>query len=279
MIVRSPDVRLKRKGIEVTVIRIVVAAFASIFLAAPAVASNVTDHWYMPSESGWGVSVTHQGNVAFIVLFAYGQNGEPAWYAGDATRYGERVGGHPGFAGTLYRIKGPWLGGPFDPEQVKATPVGNVTFESYDHDRAALAFSVDGVTQTKTVQRLTFRYKNWSGLYRGVARANYRDCSPAFTPAFTYDDGLVDIEHEGAEFRMWFEGKKAACMYTGTYTQHGRVGSVSGSYTCADGPSGTFTLKGLESTERTFGGRIETSHPSCSAALLDVAGFTLQSTD
>jgi hypothetical protein len=255
------------------------AAMAAAWFAAAAAASNVTDHWYMPAESGWGVSVTQQDDVAYIVMFVYGPNGEPAWLSAAANRYGYRNGGHPGFAGTLYRMNGPWTGGPFDPAKVDATPVGNVTLESFDHDRATLAYSVDGVSQTKTVQRLTFRYKDWSGLYRGVARANYRDCSPAFTPAFTYDDGLVDVEHQGASFRMWFEGKKAACMYTGTYTQHGRIGKVAGSYVCADGPSGTFTIDGLESIERAIGGRIETSHPSCSSASLDFAGFSLQSVE
>lgn len=260
-------------------VRSCIAAVAALLYAALVPASNVTDHWYAPSESGWGVSVTHQGNVAFIVIFAYGPNGEPGWYAGDAARYGERMGGHPGFAGTLYRMKGPWLGGPFDPAKVAATPVGTVTFEAYDHDRATLLYTIDGVTLAKTVQRLTFRYKDWSGVYRGVARANYRDCPPTFLPAFTYDDGLLDVEHDGASFRFWFDGKKAACMFTGTYTQQGRVGSASGTYTCADGPAGTFAMKGVESTERVFGGRIEMSHPSCSTMSLDVAGFSLQSTE
>ncbi|MFO1305287.1 MAG: hypothetical protein U1F54_16275 [Burkholderiales bacterium] len=259
--------------------RVLLAALAAFFIALPATASNVTDHWYAPAESGWGVSVTHQGNVAFIVLFAYGQDGQPAWYAGDATRYGECMGGHPGFAGTLYRMKGPWLGGPFDPAKVDVTPVGTVTFESYEHDRATLAYSIDGVSQSKTVQRLTFRYKNWSGLYRGVARANYRECAPTFTPAFTYDDGLIDVEHEGTSFRLWFDGKKAACMFTGTYAQKGRIGSAAGSYVCGDGPSGTFAIDGIESTERTLGGRLEMTHPSCSAMSLDLAGFTLQATE
>ena len=259
--------------------RIVLAALAAAFFASFAAASNVTDHWYVPEESGWGVSVTQQDDVAFVVMFVYGPNGEPTWLVSAANRYGQREGGHPGFAGPLVRMNGPWHGGPFDPAKVAGTPVGNLTFESYDHDRATLAYSVDGVSQTKTVQRLTFRYRDWSGLYRGVARANYRNCAPGFTPAFAYDDGLIDVEHQGASFRMWFDGKKAACMYTGTYTQHGRVGRVSGSYVCADGPSGTFTLSGLESHERAFGGRIDASHPSCSASSLDVAGFSLQSAE
>ena len=259
--------------------RACIAALAAFLFALQAAASNVTDHWYTPAESGWGVSVTHQGNVAFIVLFAYGSDGEPAWYAGDAARYGERMGGHPGFAGTLYRMKGPWLGGPFDPAKVGATPAGSVTFESYDYDRATLVYTIDSVTQSKTVQRLTFRHKDWTGLYRGVARANYRDCAPTFTPAFTYDDGLLDVEHDGASFRLWFDGKKAACMFTGAYTQHGRVGSATGSYVCADGPSGTFAITGIESTERTLGGQFEMSHPSCGRMSLDIAGLSLQSPD
>jgi hypothetical protein len=157
--------------------------------------------------------------------------------------------------------------------------VGSVTFESTGVDSAILAYSVDNVQTIKTVSRLTFRTKDWSGIYRGVNRANYRNCAPNFVPAFTYDDGLIDVEHEGSAFRMWFEGKKAACMYTGTYTQHGREGKVTGTYTCADGPSGTFTLSGLESHETAIAGRLEASHPSCSVTWQDLAGFSLQSTD
>lgn len=153
---------------------------------APATARNVSDHWYAPSESGWGLSVTQQEGIAFIVLFAYGNAGAPMWYVAQAQRYGQDMEGNPGFSGPLYRMSGPWLGGPFDPSKVTSAPVGNLTFES-----------------------------------NGVNSANYRDCSPTFVPAFTYDDGLIDIEHDGSAFRMWFEGKKQACMYTGAYTQHG----------------------------------------------------------
>jgi hypothetical protein len=198
---------------------------------------NVTDHWWVPSESGWGVSVTHQENVAFIAMFVHGPDGEPMWLTGDATRYGADMEGNPGFAGPLYRTSGPWHGGPFDPSKVSAVRVGSVTFESTGVDSAILAYSIDNVQTIKTVSRLTFRTKDWSGLYRGVNRANYRNCAPNFVPPFTYDDGLIDVEHEGSAFRMWFEGKKAACMYTGTYTQHGREGKVTGTYTCADGPA------------------------------------------
>ena len=58
-----------------------------------------------------------------------------------------------------------------------------------------------------------------------------------------------------------------------------RMGKVAGSYVCADGPSGTFTIDGLESVERAIGARIVASHPSCSVQSLDIAGFSLQSVD
>ncbi|MCC6196260.1 MAG: hypothetical protein IT518_17540, partial [Burkholderiales bacterium] len=154
---------------------------------APAAASNVSDHWYSPSEPGWGLSVTQQEGIAFVVLFAYGTTGVPTWLVAQAQRYGQDMQGNPGFSGPLYRMSGPWLGGPVDPAKVTAAPVGNLTFEANGVDSARLEYSVDGTQVAKTVQRLTFRHKDWSGLYRGVNRANYRNCSAEFVPAFTYD--------------------------------------------------------------------------------------------
>jgi hypothetical protein len=272
----APDFPVHRQGstnMNWRKIAVVMLACTALHAAA----SNVTDHWYSPSESGWGASVTQQADTAFIVMFVYGASKEPMWLHAAATRYGTSEGGHPGFAGPLYRTSGPWHGGPFDPSAVNAVRVGDVTFEATETNRAILAYSVNGVATSKVVERLTFRYKDWSGLYRGVARFNYRDCAAQFTPPAIYDDGLIDVEHEGTAFRMWFDGKKAACMFTGTYEQQGRVGKAGGTYTCADGPSGTFTLSGLESHERAFGGRIETTHPSCGRVYTDVAGFALTS--
>ena len=245
--------------------------------SAPARAGNVTDHWWTPSESGWGVSITQQGDVAFFVMFVYGADGKPMWVHATTNRYGADMERNPGFAGPLYRTSGPWHGGPFDPAAVQSVQVGTLTFESNGVDRAILEYTVDGVKTTRTVQRLTFRNRDWSGIYRGVMRANYNACAPDFVPAYIYDDAFVEIEHNGSAFSMYVDGRKAVCTYTGTYTQHGRVGEATGTYSCTGGPSGTFTLKGVESHERAFGGRLETSHPSCASNAIDIAGFPLLS--
>lgn len=248
------------------------------FLAsAPAKASNVTDHWFSPAESGWGVSVTQQEEIAFIVFFVYGPDGKPIWLHGVGTRYGYDMERNPGFAGPLYRTTGPWFGGPFDPGAVQVAQVGTVTFEANGSDSAAIEYTVDGVKTTKSVQRLTFREQDWSGLYFGAVRAGHHSCTAGFSPAFVYDFGFVDIDHRGGAFLLTMRGAKASCDFTGNYTQHGRIGEVQGTYACEGGPDGSFRLKGLETTERTFGGRIETTHPNCSAVTLDVAGTRLLS--
>lgn len=255
------------------------ALTAGLLAAASATATrsvNVSDHWWSEGESGWGLSITQQDDIAFVALYVYGPDRQPAWYTATGLRYGQDMAGNPGFHGTLYRTTGPHHGGAFDPGQVKATPVGTLTFEATGPSNAILVYDVDGAQVTKTMTRFTFRARDWTGIYRAVQRASYRDCVAGFTPAFTYDDGLVDVEHDGSAFRMWFDGKKAACMYTGTYVQHGRLGRVTGSYVCADGPGGTFTLDGLETNEKAFAARIHASHPSCGAATHDVAGLLLE---
>lgn len=256
-----------------TILVLCIALLAGI----PAGASNVTDHWWSPSESGWGVSVTQQDDVAFMVFFVYGADGKPVWLHGVGTRYGFDMERNPGFAGPLYRTIGPWFGGPFDPASVQVAPVGTVIFEANGSDSAALEYTVDGVKVTKSVQRLTFRQHDWTGLYFGAVRAGHHGCAAGFVPAFIYDSGFVHVDHRGGAFSLTMQGAKAACEFTGAYTQHGRLGEAQGTYACVDGPGGSFRLRGLETAERTFGGRIEITHPSCTAVTLDVAGTLLLS--
>lgn len=247
----------------------------SVWPAGAAPRVNVSDHWSAPGEPGWGATVTHQGEVAFVALFVHGPDGQPAWYTAVTTRYGEDMSGNPGFAGPLYRTTGPWQGGAYDASKVESRPVGQLTFEATGPGQAQLHYTVDGVAVVKAVTRFTFRAKDWTGLYRVATRANHRDCQPGYTPTFVYDDGLVEVEHEGTAFRLTFEGRKATCTYAGAYEQHGRVGRVTGRYACSDGAQGTFTLSGLETTESGITGRIDATHPACSLMTSRIGGFLL----
>src|SRR5689334_13574746 len=54
----------------------------------PFIASGVTSeidhtgHWFNPANSGWGFTLTEQGDVFGSVLYAYDTSGEPTWVAG-----------------------------------------------------------------------------------------------------------------------------------------------------------------------------------------------------
>jgi hypothetical protein len=40
--------------------------------------------WYPPSESGWGITLSHPGNVGAIAVYTYDASGQPTWALGRA---------------------------------------------------------------------------------------------------------------------------------------------------------------------------------------------------
>jgi hypothetical protein len=121
-----------------------------------AAATNYQDLWWAApagSESGWGISFTHQGNIIFATWFTYDQNGAPLWMIVTATQ------GTPGvYAGTLYTTTGPPFSAvPFNPASVTLTAVGTASFTFADGNHASFAFTVNGVAQTKQITRQIFR--------------------------------------------------------------------------------------------------------------------------
>src|SRR5574340_833441 len=53
--------------------------WTSVALASTST-SDITDMWYNPNESGWGVNVIEQNDVAFITFFVYDAQKIPMWY-------------------------------------------------------------------------------------------------------------------------------------------------------------------------------------------------------
>jgi hypothetical protein len=112
---------------------------------------NFQDLWWNPSEMGWGVNVTHQGDILFATLFTYDRDGTPLWLvmsAGGRTSSGR-------YTGTLYRTSGPafdatpWPG-------VSQAPVGTMTFAFTSGNAGTLTYTVNGTTVTKSIQRQVF---------------------------------------------------------------------------------------------------------------------------
>jgi hypothetical protein len=92
--------------------------------SATAWGSDVTDIWFNPSQSGWGLTLAQHGSNVFGVWFTYDTDGQPLW----AVMPGVTFNGPDNFTGTLYTTTGPYFGSvPFDPSRVVATPQGSAT--------------------------------------------------------------------------------------------------------------------------------------------------------
>ena len=122
----------------------------------PALASNYQDIWwaYPPgSESGWGINVTHQGDIIFATWFTYDFDGAPLWLSATAGKLADGV-----YAGTLYQTTGPAFNAvPFDPTLVSAKPVGLARFTFTDGKNGYFDYTFGGVSQVKPITRFVFQ--------------------------------------------------------------------------------------------------------------------------
>jgi hypothetical protein len=110
---------------------------------------DLSDIWWNPLESGWGVSITHQNNAIFAVWFTYGSDGKVIWYPMPGGSWNGNT-----YTGTLYRTTSSrWLGVPYDASKFRATAVGTMSFRFLDTNTADTTYTVDGITQTKTITR------------------------------------------------------------------------------------------------------------------------------
>jgi hypothetical protein len=115
-------------------------------------ANNFMDLWWNAAESGWGVHVAHKGSIIFGTLFTYDATGRPTWFAMSS---GNQVGTSATFRGDLYRVRGP----AFDAmpwQSVAVNRVGNMEFRFNGGNAGTLAYDVNGVPVTKSIQRQVF---------------------------------------------------------------------------------------------------------------------------
>ena len=119
-----------------------------------AAAHNYQDLWWAVggSESGWGVNLTHQGDIIFATWFTYDFDGTPMWLAVIAPRNAQGV-----YSGDLIRTTGPSFAAvPFDPALVQRTTVGTATFTFTNGNAGTLAYTLNGVSQTTSITRQLF---------------------------------------------------------------------------------------------------------------------------
>jgi hypothetical protein len=121
--------------------------------------------WWNASESGWGVSIAHQGDTLFVVWYTYDHDGSPMWLLmPDARLANDDMAGAMGmmdmemmgsmrnppiYTGLLYRSSK--VG-----NRVIMTEVGSGTLLFKGRNDAAFAYTVGNVSQAKNVARMAF---------------------------------------------------------------------------------------------------------------------------
>ncbi|MCB1587761.1 MAG: hypothetical protein KDI56_02550 [Xanthomonadales bacterium] len=119
--------------------------------ASRAGATNYSDLWWNSSEAGWGLTLAHQGNTIFLLWYTYGEGGRDQWISGSSLV----LQADGSYVGELQR---PQMGVPLPQIMGPATsfPVpgfGSATLRFTDGENGTFEYTVDGVTQTKAIQR------------------------------------------------------------------------------------------------------------------------------
>ena len=160
--------------------------------------------WRSPagSESGWGVNITHQGNILFATWFTYDTDGSGLWLA---MSNGAKV-GDATYTGLLYRSTGPafsanpWSG------QVSNIPVGSATFTFSDANNGTFTYTLNSVTQSKRITQFAFGSPAPTCVLAETfaPSSNYSDLWWR-APAGSESGWGVNIAHQGdILFATWF---------------------------------------------------------------------------
>jgi hypothetical protein len=206
--------------------------------AATSATADVTDIWWNPGESGWGMQLVSTGTFVFATVYVYGADGKPTWVTGELT-----AGADATFSGPLYVTSGPWFGGAWNPALVGGRQAGTMTFVLTSPTAGRLAYSVDGVAVDKLVQRQPLTFDDYNGTYSAWQALDATGCTnPANDHARSLAVVPVSIAQNGTAMSIVVRypfGGIVTCTHTGAYTQLGRAGQFTGSYACTDGDSGT----------------------------------------
>jgi hypothetical protein len=221
------------------------AALLAMALASHAtpVGTNVSDLWWDPAESGWGLNLIHQGDTLFGTLFVYGTNGQPTWYSASDLRTSDgRV-----YSGALHESTGPTFGRTFNPANVSRRQVGTMTFELTAADAAQLRYSVDGTSVAKSVRRFVFRPVDLSGSYSG---------SLTHMPAINAPLSITVNSASGTGMTLaTLDAAGESCVYSGSYATVGQLAQSSGTFSCTRGRSGNFAMADIDITRYGFTAR------------------------
>ncbi len=230
-----------------------------------------TDMWWNPAESGWGVNVVQQHNVMFLTFFVYTPSGTAKWYSGTVRPGAILPSGYARWDGDLLESSGPYFGGPFNSNGVSSRRVGAVSFLPSAVGRASLAYSVDGATVNKAIERTTFNHIPLGGTYAGGYSVKRSTCS--WVPVGTL--GSIDLVisatvNPGAPTGNILTSVSfdldTPCVLAGTYRQYGSVYSVANVAACP-ASIGLISYNDLHSSDDSIDGNMAINVSGCTVGI------------
>ena len=222
-----------------------VALAGSLIISPARSASYSTDQsdlWWIPDESGWGIQFVQRSNLIFATMFVYDSSGNPTWYVA------VMVANELTWSGDLYSTRGPWFGTvPFDPAAVQATKAGSMSWSPSQVNAGTLTYTVNGIEVTKELQRQFIAVDDFSGDYGGNLHQVNTGCLNAVQNGTNDLAAVLQISQTGSSIMVLTGDENLnVCVYTGTLSQSGQMGSVAGTFTCSGGDHGNFNMNELQ---------------------------------
>jgi hypothetical protein len=117
-------------------------------------APNYQDLWWGGSaENGWGMSITQHGSTVFAAMYIYDAQGQPLWAVLPGGTWNANF---TAFTGSLYIPSGSSFAS-YDVSRFAANPpVGSATLTFGSASTATLAYTLNGASGSKAIQRQPF---------------------------------------------------------------------------------------------------------------------------
>jgi hypothetical protein len=194
-----------RRHVAAILAALVLALATSVAWAA-GVERNYQGLWWnapADSESGWGINFAHQGDIIFATWFTYDANGKAWWLAMTANKTADAT-----YSGVLFDATGPAFSAvPFDSSKFKPAAVGNGTLQFTDENNATFSYTVNGITQTKSITRQVFGVVPTcmsAAKLDPVTATNYQDLWWT-SPAGSESGWGINLTHQSdVIFATWF---------------------------------------------------------------------------
>ena len=241
----------------------VIAAVLS-FAAAAASASDKTDLYYIPAESGWGMTVANQADTIFVTMYVYDSARKPTWFVGTGALQSTDAQGVNTYGGDWFSVAGPYYGAAtFDSSTVSATKVGTYTYRELSFTSGQITYTVNGTTVTKTVQRQTLANNtNVNGNFGGAYFSTMFGCNdPSLNGNPNYFLNLLVAGVPGpTRVTLINQSSGVLCNVNGLYSQSGRMGSLSGPMSCSNGFAGNIQIFEIEAGANAISARFNVNY-------------------